>query len=242
MIWQRAWWITKQSLRRSKIGFLISVLLNIYLSVIIGFMSIREIYSIPREQLTWRETFVTDGLLLICVSVMGFVMTKDYRTYWSSDSFTRRLVFLRAMPIRVEEIVLARFQQMVVCMLLLSASFFLPLYYFSGFADQISVWQYIEWAVTWLGISIMIGGFYVYVELGTTGKQYLLVSFLVTGLTLMAAIAIGLTGFSLFLTTVDLIEQYGLLVPILSHIVGFVIMLGWIKLCERRIRTRKYAR
>jgi hypothetical protein len=169
-------------------------------------------------------------------------MTKDYRTYWSTDSFSRRLVFLRVMPIRVEEIVLSRFQLMVVSIILLCPMYFLPLYFVSDLREHLNVLEYFEWAITWMCISTMVGGFYVYVEQGATGKRYLIASVVISMFFLFGAVAIGLTGFSVFLTTIDLVKEYGLLVPIVSLILTFVVSIGWMKVCERRIRMRDYAR
>lgn len=205
-------------------------------------MGLRDLLPLAPDTVGWRDTLAVDILMLTCMSAMGFMMTKEYRTYWSHDTFSKRVLFLRTMPIRVEELVLGRFQTLLVSLLSISIIFFGALYFIAGFRDRLDLLQYVEWIILWLCFGIIMGGFYVYAELGGSGKRYMLVCSVGGIGTILLAVVAGMTGLGIVIKSVELVERFGILVPLLSLLLTVPITMGWIRMTERRVRSREYSR
>lgn len=241
MVWKRAWLIAKYNLSQSKKGYLLSVLFNLYFSFFIG-MALRRVLEQQPGEHEWGDYLMQDILMLTSVSVMGFVMSKEYRNYWNSDTITKKLAYMRSLPIRIEELVLGRFQTLFVCLFAFAPILYIPLYFVAGFGSHLSIVHYVEWAITWLGIGASIGGMYVVTEMGWSGKHYFWFCMAsMIGIVLLGVMG-AVIGVSYVKATIELVEDYGVLIPALSLIAALLLTRLWMKLTERRLRTRDYAR
>ncbi|GAA3410006.1 ABC-2 transporter permease [Paenibacillus hodogayensis] len=240
-MWNNAWFITKYELKRSGWGTLASVAIYLYFGSFSGFL-VNALVQKGLEEAQGALLVPTDVLFLIAMSCIAFSFTGDYTKYYQNDIFSRRLIYMKQLPISLQEIVMARYVQLAFTTLIQGILFFIPFAFLSRVNELLPVGSFLGFMVMWVCFGLCFGVVFAYKELGGNGKSYLWFSIIATFVLLAAALLSGLSGFSLVEMTIKVSSWYGgvILAPaFLFTIVWGRLWFGWTVL---KIKNRSFVR
>lgn len=168
--WQGAWHIFRYEMRQSWIGILITMLFFAYLSLIM-IPGLNELLA--QEQSDTNIGWLADFLYLTLLPIMSFLMNRSVFRHRTDDPFTRKLAYLKTMPISMNAIVISRMMLMISVLIPVSAFFFTLQYLLTEkLNEMLSIDQYLIFVFIWIGYSIITGCAFVYVEQAYSGKVY----------------------------------------------------------------------
>ncbi|ANE45542.1 hypothetical protein SY83_03585 [Paenibacillus swuensis] len=182
-----------------------------------------------------------DLLIVIFPSVLGISFTKDYLNYIKNDTFTKRMALYRTMPIRIEEVVLARFLNIIICTIYNTLTLFTVLYFLTERMNgALTLIPYIGFTITLVGYSMIMSACYVYYELGYSGKRYLMTNFVMTILLLIVVIVAGVLNWSITQHLIQGQVQYGPLLPAVSILIGCLTWYAGYHITIRHLYRREF--
>jgi hypothetical protein len=179
-----------------------------------------------------------DWIILCIVSSLGFVYTKDYFSYYRTDTFSRRLAFYRKLPIGGREIVAARYLVLGASLIAMSVCYYTPLYALLRAESVLTPGEGAGVFLTWFSCSILAGSIYIYLELGYTGKQYLKMSFVLILVFLAFLIVMAVLNVHIVEGTLELVKRYGAFPPVISFLMALAGAYGMAKVTLRRLASR----
>lgn len=171
-------------------------------------------------------------------------LSRDYLRSWGGDTFSKRLHFLRSLPISAGEVVAGRVLTMLPALVLNSLAFFVVIYvasesYGGGLVEQLETGEYLAFVGIWVGYAVFCGGAWLYGELGLHGRTYNRIAFGVMALVLVLLVAAEwLLDARIVARTIGLAEEYGALPAILALLMGVVVFALWAMVVVRRIERR----
>lgn len=226
--WQSAWWLAKNELNRERTAYVLAFLLT----VIFGLLTSLAVSD--------HEYFMLDVFFIALLPTIGMAQSNAYLSlrFEEKDPFTRKLFFLRSLPIPVKVIALSRFQLQALSHITLIPIFFIVSYAASyTYRELLHPGQLILLMMIWFGYSLLVGGLHHYLELSVSGKAYLWVSFGLMLLLVGGVIILRQYDRSLVEWTIGL-AQSGPLFPILIFVLGIAFAALWKTAVERRIMQR----
>ncbi|WP_213528207.1 hypothetical protein [Paenibacillus sp. J31TS4] len=232
--------LLSMSLRRHGLGIVWSAGFMLF-AAFIGTSLIFGAYKVPEV-----ETFnmvVLDFYFLGLVPSLGFLMlTADYRNYFKQATFSRKLAFLKRYPISTEELVKARVVEYLLTLVVMEIIFFVPVGFVlvQSFGLQ-TIGEYLLFVAFWTGFSLLIGSWYLYLEMCSREKKYLLVSFLLFIPYVGIPIGMALLGTHLVQGSIWLIGNYGIVPPLLTLAAGFLSLYGFSRLMVKGVQKRDLA-
>jgi MFS family permease len=185
-----------------------------------------------------KDVFQADFLMLILATLLATnFMARDYFASWK-DPFTRRLTFLRSLPIPVRVLVSGRMVAMCFTLLFTVPAFFLPIYFFGD--HDLSGAAFVSFALIWIGYALMWSGINLYLELTTHGLIYSIICFVLVGVILGASAAmIWVFDYQVSVRVADLARDHGLFAAAVALVSG-VLVFGLLALAtERRVQRRE---
>lgn len=240
--WRNAWWLAGRDVRRAWFSFPATALLVVVFGLLTG------VLTSDASSGRWPEHGSFDALLLdfYFLGVVGPVLTlnvlfnKDYSAYWRRDYLTKRLFFLRSLPIGVRELVLGRVLVMLLTLVVMAPCFFVPLYLVSADpalgSDPV---RYAWFVVLWLGYALLIGGANMYAWLATDGRTNVWVTVVVLVVfTLIIGLSNAAFGAGIVAGTMGLVRAYGPLPAVLAFLAGLSALFLWALAMERRLKRR----
>lgn len=238
-MWSNIWFIVKADMKRSKWGYLISALMYVYFCFFGSFI-VTDLFETTGNR--GGVSFLADLMFLCSLSCVGFVMSGEYHNYWLSDVFTKKLLYLRSLPISTKELVWARYVQIGINLLLMSAIYFIPFYFVSILGDMLTVTEFISFVVLWMCVGACSTIVFAYKELSGSGKSYFWFCMIsVAGYMLVSGLGWYL-NFGLVEHSVVLVQKIGLLAAIGCLVITVLWGWFWSKLTIDKIRRREYAR
>ena len=240
--WRDAWWLAERDARRAWLSFPATALLAVALGLFTGVLT-SDVFHARAEHDAIFPSLLLDFYFM---GVAGLFLTlnalfnKDYSAYWRRDYLSKRLFFLRSLPIGVRELVLSRVIIMLLTLVVTAPCFFLPLYLVSADpafgSDPV---RYAWFVALWLGYALFAGGANMYAWLGTDGRTNLWVALIVMAL---LALVIGLSnaafGVGIVVGTMGLVRAYGPLPAVLALLAGLGTLFLWALAMERRLERR----
>ncbi|RCX16161.1 ABC-2 family transporter [Fontibacillus phaseoli] len=233
--WKDAWAIFLKDLRIDRMYLLWSVIFMIYTGGMIGVM------------LRGREAAgdvldpMADFLMLILTPFLGFYFSRRSFSYIKEDSYTQMLLYYRTLPISDKTIMVSRLIQLVSALLFNGLILFSVIYsIFLVFDIEITLVQYLAFALTWIGYSLAMNGLFIHLEFTRKGRTYLWLTILL--MIFMGGGAFVFTWFdgSLLNLTLDFSKRYGLLSPLMWGVLaGGVIVLGVSSSITRRTMHKR---
>jgi hypothetical protein len=184
------------------------------------------------------QEMTTDWIVFCMVACLGFAFTKEYFSFHRTDSFSRRLAFYRKLPITNREIVTARYVVMLINMIVLSVFYYVPFYLMMRLGNNVTGLEFTAAVLLWAGLSLISGGFFIYLELGYPGKKYLIFNMLVLGVILTVLVGLGLLNIHLVSGSFYLARHYAFYPSVLVILAGAAGAWLCAKKTVRRLDTR----
>ncbi|WP_189028632.1 hypothetical protein [Paenibacillus albidus] len=212
-ILRNSWFIVKSDFRGDKLRllwtFLFSILMMGYLAGITG-MVVNE--AVGQHE----RTIVADYLLLTMIPMLGFTFSVRTMKYWSSNSYTKMLAYLRALPIPAPVILCKRKIQALISFGLNGTLFFGLMYAISGsLRNELTGSSYFAFALTWVGYGLMLTGVYIFIEYLFSGIAYLWLTMLIMVVFFGITMVIHLAGANVLLYSISSSKEWGLLSPLM---------------------------
>ena len=191
------------------------------------------------------NSFMLDAWFLFLVPLFitqNVLFNRDYASYWRTDYLSKRLHFLRSMPIEVRELVASRVLILLFSVLILAPCFFAPLYLVSDLEGEpagLGFSGHLWFALVWVGYSLALGGANLYGWLAVSGRTSLWIALAATPAAILVVVLLNWwVGVPVVMTTLELSRTHGPLLAVFALAVGFVGLFLWARLMERRLRRR----
>lgn len=208
-----AWFIIRSDFRGDKLRVLGTLVTAI---IFIGYLS-GMTSLVANDVLGGQDqTMVTDFLFLSFIPLLGFTFTRRSMKYWSEDSYTRMLAYLRSLPIPLTVVLTRRKFQAIGSFTLNGVLFFGIVYMLSeNFRKELAIPAFIAFALTWIGIGFIVSGLYIFIEYLFSGKVYLGLTVVIVMVSWGISFLVMLGGGNLFLYSISCSKEWGLLSPIM---------------------------
>jgi hypothetical protein len=191
--------------KRERFGIIFTFLFAIYTGATISF-SVNFIFG--KEEVPRILYGVIDWIYLTMFPFFGLVMNKSAFRMWQDDYYSKRLAYWRTMPIPLASIVRARFLQSLITLPIVGVVFILLQYAIApNLREAVSLVQWLENGIVWLAYALIVNAFYVWLELGFSGKKYVLYYLGFMGLTAILSAVLTWQGIYLFQEALRLIHE-----------------------------------
>ncbi|WP_313639481.1 hypothetical protein MHH52_02645 [Paenibacillus sp. FSL K6-0276] len=233
-----SWFIMRSDFRGDKLKILWTFLITVIFMCYLGGMTSLVTNDVLGNQ---DRTMIADFLLLSLMPLIGFSFSRRSMKYWSEDSYTRMLAYLRSLPIPINVILTRRKFQAVVSFALNGLLFFGIVYLLGeNFRKELAVPSYIAFAITWIGVGLIVSGVYIFIEYLCSGKAYLCLTVLIVVLSWGISFLVTLGGGNLFLYSISSSKEWGLLSPIMwgSLLLGTISVQLFSKWTIHRLKSR----
>ena len=235
-----ALWLTKMDMRRSWVSFPAAVLT----ALVPGFYLIFLYSAVFSRSMGSFGNFLLDVWFLVVMAVLNvnFLFNRDYYYKLSEDNYTRRLSFLRGLPISPRAVVAGRAMYMAVALVCGVPSFFLVPYLASAeLRAALGPLDYVWFVGIWLGYALFMMGFLLFMWNGLSFQTELrLLPFLFPGWCLLIA---GVSNLALenglTMTLIQVAKVQGPLATGISIALGGTGLILWMKLASKRLCRRE---
>lgn len=227
--WQAAQRLAQSELKRELPAYVFAVFATVLLGLFTSTFFLNDVIY-----------FSLDIFFLYLTPTIGMAQSNAYFSfhYRKSDPFTRRLFFLRSLPISTDAIVLSRFQLLALSHICLLPIFFvLPYIVSETYRDLLQPGQLIMFMFLWFGYSLLISSMFHCFELSTSGKV-LFWSGLGFGIVLLLVIVMLRSLNTSVVALAIRLAQEGPFYPLLIFFTGIVGALLWKKATQKRIANR----
>ncbi|MBW4084248.1 hypothetical protein [Paenibacillus sp. S150] len=232
------WVIIRGDFRADKLKLVWALAFSILL---MGYMSLFMSLIFDETLGAGGERMTADFMLLAMIPMLGFTFSRRTMKYWSEDSYTRMLAYMRSLPVPAFVILCKRKLHAVISFALNGMLYFGLTYVLSGqIREDLSVPAYLVFALTWIGYGFILTGLYIFVELLVSGKAYCCIFFLVMLLSLGIALLIRLAGGNLFLYSIQCSKEWGFASPLMwgTLLLGTVSVQVFSKWTLYRLKSR----
>lgn len=236
-IWRGAWFLAKHELKKERWKNLAMLALIGYVLLFTIPMFLSSMTAEQNESFNW----VTDFIYMSLLPCFGFVMNNTMMNY-KKDGYSKRLAYLRTLPVSPQQAALGRIIQLAILMLASQLLFFAAQYafvYFSGIVIQ--GLDYILYALFWLGYSLTIAIFYVYWEIGYSGKVYFIACLAIALLFIAITVSINLLGYgNLVISSLRAIEEGKWWIALITPAICFISLPLGYQVFVNRLLKRNY--
>ena len=179
-------------------------------------------------------------LAVIPVLAINFLFNRDYYYRLSGDNLSRRLAFLRGLPISAATLVAGRVAYMLLALVISAPVFFVTAYGASGMLrERLDPVEYLSFAAVWCGYALMMGGLYAFVWHAVAWKTQLRAVPALIALYLISAVLFNLAvDGGLVAWTIEVAASHGLLAATVAIVVGASGMAAWAVATARRLERR----
>lgn len=235
---RNAWMITKLEFIGIHVPLIWTFILNLY----IGGMSVPMLQGILGMKDGMAFSFFMDFYFLILIPMLGFFFSRKSARYLREDSFTKSLGRLRVLPIKLEEIILARILLLFIAMLGNAVIFFgIQVVLASSIRNLLSAGPFLLYAFTWIGYALIISAVYIYMELGFKGKVYFYLSLISMLLLVAIAFVVQALGSNVVLFTIEQAQKQNFTIPLAAIAIGLGSLALSYRLSIRKVQTRDLA-
>ncbi len=235
-------WLAVREVRRNWLSYLIIALFGLVFGVLAVLMSNDLQIGAPANR---AEDAALDVFFIFALSIFAInSLSRKYLYSWV-DIFSRRLHFLRSLPISTGEIVASRILAMILALIFNSLVGFSTVYFLSWsfggqLSQQLGPGGYLAFAGVWVGYAIFFGGAWSYAEFGLHGRIFNWIVFGIVGCTLPLLFMLEwLFNPRIVTRMIYLVEAYGALPAVLAIIAGTTGFSLWARATMRRIERRE---
>lgn len=249
--WRNAAWLAGKDIRRTWFSYLFAgvvwLLVGIFTTTLLNGVFELEGFGAWGERVErgYNNALLDLWFLAMCPALMiNLFFNQDYSARFTKDNMSRRISFLRGLPISARELVLERVLLMLLSLAITAPIFFLIPYLLSdvfslSLAETTSWIHYLWFVLIWIGYTLFAGGFYLYGWLGFSKKgDVRFTAFLVLfWLSLVGAMNWGL-GIGIVSATIGLIESFGSSPALLASLVGILCFVFWAWMTTQQLKKR----
>lgn len=237
--WKEAWWLTKQELSKERLAY---VLNGLYFGIL-PFLFIPTITMTKPDTEGWLSYyFISMNFFTLCFfAIISILFAKKNLFYWRTDSYSKRLLYLRQFPISDEVILNARIIHLFIIIIINSIFIFLPLLVTLAvfFDHSLGAVQAIGLILFWMGYGIFSSSIYIFFEMTCSGKKYLIISCVHVLILLIISFALGLIfKDSLWHLIQESTYEVGLWIPVLVFGFSIFSLILSRTMISRSLRTR----
>lgn len=233
-----SWFIMRSDFRGDTLSMLGRFILSILFMGYLGGMTGTIVNYVLADQ---DRTLLVDFVFLSLMPLLGFSISRRTMKYWSEDSYTRMLAYLRSLPIP-SKVMLARRKLQAVGTLTINGFLFFSIIYWvsDNFRKELSMPSYIAFALTWIGVGLIVSGLYIFIEYLFSGKAYLLITVLIVMVSMGVSLLILLGNGNLFFYSVSYSKEWGLFSPMMwgSLLLGTISVQLFSKWTIYRLQSR----
>ncbi len=183
---------------------------------------------------------VSDFMLITMVPILGFTYSRRSFKYWSEDSYTKMLAYLRSLPVPIRVILCKRKIQALLSFTFNGILYFAMIYGLAGsIREELSPIAYLAFALTWVGFGLAITGIYIVIELLCSGRAYCGYMFVIIGICIGISFLVNFSGGNLMFYSINC-SQDGLLSPLMwaTLLTGVISMQLFSKWTAHRLKKR----
>jgi hypothetical protein len=238
--WKSAWRMARFGWRRDWPGMLFTLLFAVYGGLICGF----TLDSIIRNEETIEIRVldvITDSMYLMVFPVFGQLMNSTAIFVMRSDIYSKKLAHWRTMPIPLKTIVSARWLNAVLLSIVNGL-----VYQLMQFAVSPAIREQLSWAgwlgagFVWFGYSLAIQAAIIWMEMGVSGRRYVVFYWVFVGCCLLLAGALRLFDVKLVRAVMGELQAGHYFWLAASAAVAAAAMIAGYRLTLRRLRERSY--
>ncbi|WP_010277007.1 ABC-2 transporter permease [Paenibacillus senegalensis] len=183
-----------------------------------------------------------DIYFMAVVSTLGFsLMSKEYRSFgWKKAPITKKLMFLKSMPISAKEIIGSRVLYFLITFIFYGTVFFSVLGYV-WLREGNALSEFVIFALVWLSYGLAVGSFYLWMEITQGEKIYFISSFIIIGIFILLTVLLRLAGFSLYDLIIDGTKTYGFILPLCTIPIAVFISLICVRAAVGGLDRRELA-
>lgn len=233
-----SWFMIRSDFRGDKLRILgIMIFTMVAMGYLAGMMSV----IVNDSLLTKDRTVVTDFMLISLIPMLGFTFSRRSMKYWSEDSYTKMLAYMRSLPI-ASSVILCKRKIQAVCSFAVNGLLFFAIVYIASenLRTELNLLSYIVFALTWIGYGLIVNGLYIFIEYLFSGKAYLGITFIIVAVSFGISILVMLAGGNLFLYSISCSKEWGLLSPIMwgTLLLGTISVQLFSKWTIHRLKSR----
>lgn len=243
---QQAFWLVKKEIK-TQWG---AIVLTVGATTLIAFFTSLLLDHSVRHYFGTNETFdrhmFLDVIFLVLSPSFGAIfMARPYLTFQTikEDPFSKRMAFLRSLPIPIATLSLSRMLLMLVILFIMSLTFFITITIAlpTEFFELLTVREYFIFILFWFGYALMMAGMNPYIEFGTNGKVLHIVPWILVVVFLSIFLCFYVVvGQGVVETMLILVKNYGWPVALISIMIGVCATFIWNQLLTMRLRRRDY--
>jgi len=237
--WRAVWKMAGFSWRGEWKGFLLTLALALYVGWLVSMM-LGDIMQRDRDSATSLE-IVLDWMYLLLFPAFGQCMNRSSFRIMREDVFTRQVAHWRTLPIPLSTIIQARLLRSILLIPVLGVIFVLLQYSVTAeFRELLSPGGWLAFVWIWICYGLAINALLIWLELGCSGKWYMLIYSVVMLVSGLLAGGLKLFDINLVNGTIDQIAagHYGWL-PAVTLLSALLLFAGY-RLTLRRMQHRAY--
>ncbi|MEK0312519.1 hypothetical protein [Cohnella sp. 56] len=236
--WRAARALAAFEFKRDWLGMTLTAVFALYVGMI---MSTAIEATLGSESPSRYMSCMTDWLYTFALPAFGCAMNRTVLGFWREDIFTRRLSHWRTMPIPIGGMASARMLLAVVTISAAGTIFFASQYMLTHeLRETVGIGAWIAAAVTWLCYGLALNSFYLYLEMGFSGKVYVKTYLCVClGLGLLAAL-VAWERISLFRELLDAAKAAPLLMPLAAVLIAAAVLAVMRRVLIKRMESRSF--
>ncbi|WP_156288927.1 hypothetical protein [Oceanobacillus salinisoli] len=248
-MFQDAFWLAKKELKHHWSAIALSLLFTVFVGGSTGMLLADSAVKMFEDHATSYNCFLLDLIFLGLTPAFATIfMAKPYLTLQTikEDPYSKRMAFLRSLPIPVNVLAFSRTIVMFIILLIMSSAFYLSIVFVligmsSTFYDFISTGEFLIFIFIWFGYALAVGGINPFIEYGTNGKVLHLFPFIFFGLFLIFILNFyNYTGQGVVEMILYYTKNAGWPLAILSLVMGGFGCYIWNKLLTIRLKKRDY--
>ncbi|NEW06953.1 hypothetical protein GK047_13160 [Paenibacillus sp. SYP-B3998] len=236
-----AWWLTRKDFGNNRLMLIWNILFNLY--VVFTLLSMTSMGQ--RSDLSYNVTIFNDVSLnffvMGIVPIWGFPLSKAFLNYKKTDVYTKRIAYLKTMPISNQVIICSRFLQIIIMVFAMAIVVFVPYFSILSHIGQmpLNLLECLFYAFVWIGYSLTVGCLYICWELGVKGKTYFIRCLLMMPFIVLGAFLLWwLFGQSVWIGMMEWVQQFQVLLPIVSLALGTLAIIASAVWLNKRFAQR----
>jgi ABC-type transport system involved in multi-copper enzyme maturation permease subunit len=247
-LWRDARWLAGVDVRRHWLSypasFLLAVVIGAFAANLFNGIFVVEGAGPSGEAFEARSNAVLSSFFMFATIpylMVNMLFNPELKPSFSrDDNFTRKLVFLRSLPVSAGAIVASRMLAMLATLVVAAPAFFTMFYLIARQAPGFAAGPGFVWfASLWIGLALLYAGGLLYIWIARSKRAEVVMGFVNPVALLLVAVALGfLLDHGFVGWTMDLAREYGARAGVAGLLVGAAGFAfgGW--RTTRRLRRR----